>query len=131
MIRERPLTYVEESRTLRRGRNFEIEKSNGSALHWLAGRPASRVLMDTSVYPNLVASRHPLRQTINESDLTITAMPWPRRPRTAAVVLAFDGDQIDQAVKAHPQGLTAVRRFYSDGQPAGTNLYSNTAQNPK
>jgi hypothetical protein len=29
----------------------------------------------------------------------------------AAIVLAFDGDEIDQAVKAHPEGLTAYRRF--------------------
>jgi hypothetical protein len=44
----------------------------------------------------------------------------------AAVVLAFDGDEIDQAVKAHPAGLTPVRRFTLAGQPAGTMYISGT-----
>ena len=38
----------------------------------------------------------------------------------AAIVVAFDGDAIDRAVKADPEGLTAVRRFWTRGQPAGT-----------
>jgi hypothetical protein len=41
-------------------------------------------------------------------------------------VLAFDGDEIDHAVKAHPQGLTAVRRFSTPGKPAGTIYVSGT-----
>ena len=131
MIRERPLTYVEGIKNIEARRNFEIEIPT-ALRSLLAERPAAVVLMDTSVYPNLVAfTGIPLRQTINESDLTIYSDALAAPAAHAAVVLAFDGDQIDQAVKAHPQGLTAVRRFYSDGQPAGTIYTSNTAQNPK
>jgi hypothetical protein len=44
----------------------------------------------------------------------------------AALVLAFDGDQIDRAVQAHPAGLTALRRFTAPGQVAGTIYVSDT-----
>ena len=77
--------------------------------------------MDTSVFPNLVAfTGIPLRQTINESDLEVYREALAAPAAHAAIVLAFDGDEIDRAVKAHPQGLTAVRRFSAPGQPAGT-----------
>ena len=54
----------------------------------LATRPGSRILMNTSVYPELVAlTGIPLRQTINESDLRIFTRRTgrarrPRRHRT-------------------------------------------------
>ena len=35
----------------------------------------------------------------------------------AAIVLAFDGDEIDRAVKAHPEGLSAVGRFTARASP--------------
>jgi hypothetical protein len=41
-------------------------------------------------------------------------------------VLAFDGDAVDQAVKAHPAGLKAIRQFAAPGQPVGT-LYVTAA----
>jgi len=44
----------------------------------------------------------------------------------ATLVLAFDGDEIDRAVKAHPQNLTAVRRFSTAGKPDGTIYVSGT-----
>jgi len=130
IIRERPLTYVEGIKNIEARRNFEIEIPT-ALRSLLAERPGAAVLMDTSVYPNLVAfTGIPLRQTINESDLTIYSDALAAPAAHAAIVLAFDGDQIDQAVKEHPQGLTAVRRFWSDGQPAGTIYTSNTAKNP-
>ena len=93
----------------------------------LAERPGGVVLMDTSVYPNLVAfTGIPLRQTINESDLEIYRDALAAPAAHAAIVLAFDGDEIDRAVKAHPEGLTAVRRFWTPGQPAGTIYVSGT-----
>jgi hypothetical protein len=48
----------------------------------------------------------------------------------AALVLAFDGDEIDRAVKAHPEGLTAVRRFSTAGKPDGTIYTSDEIKNP-
>jgi hypothetical protein len=43
-------------------------------------------------------------------------------------VLAFDGDEIDRAVKAHPMGLMVVRRFSTPGEPAGTLYISVTVK---
>ena len=72
---------------------------------WLRD-PAAVVLMKTSVYPHLVAfTGIPLRQTINESDKEFYSAALAAPATHAAIVLAFDGDEIDRAVKAHPAGL--------------------------
>jgi hypothetical protein len=46
-------------------------------------------------------------------------------------VLAFDGDEIDQAVRAHPEGLELVRRFECRGQSPGTVYVSDTPPGSK
>ena len=122
MVRERPLVYVEGTKNIEARRPYELEIPPAlRAL--LAERPGGVVLMDTSVYPELVAlTGIPLRQTINESDLEIYSDALAAPAAHAAIVLAFDGDEIDRAVKAHPEGLTALRRFHGQGQPAGDDL---------
>ena len=83
--------------------------------------------MDTSVYPNLVAfTGIPLRQTINESDKEFYRAALAAPAAQACLVLAFDGDEIDAAVHAHPEGLTALRRFSAPGQASGTLYTSDT-----
>jgi hypothetical protein len=126
MVRERPLIYVEGTKNIHARRAYEIEIPPAlRAL--LAERPGGVVLMDTSTYPNLVAfTGIPLRQTINESDLEIYTDALAAPAAHAAIVLAFDGDEIDRAVKAHPAGLTAIRRFTTRGQAAGTIYVSGT-----
>jgi 4-amino-4-deoxy-L-arabinose transferase-like glycosyltransferase len=120
MVRERPLVYVEGTKNIAARRALEIEIPPVlRAL--LAERPGCVVLMDTSTFPNLVAfTGIPLRQTINEGDLEIYSAALAAPAAHAGIVLAFDGDEIDRAVKAHPQGLTAVRRFSTAGEPTGT-----------
>ena len=120
MVRERPLVYVEGTKNIHARRALEVEIPPVlKAL--VAERPGCAVLMDTSTFPNLVAfTGIPLRQTINEGDLQIYSEALAAPAAHAAVVLAFDGDEIDQAVKAHPEGLTAVHRFWTPGEPAGT-----------
>jgi hypothetical protein len=127
MVRERPLIYVEGTKNIEARRAYEIEIPQAlRAL--LAQRPGGVVLMDTSTYPNLVAfTGIPLRQTINESDLEIYRDALAAPAAHAAIVLAFDGDEIDRAVKAHPEGLTAIRTFTTPGQSAGTIYVSGTA----
>jgi len=94
----------------------------------LRERPGAVILMNTSVHPEFVAQAgFPLRQTINESDLSVYKDALAAPAAHAAVVLAFDGDDVDQAVKAHPEGLTAVRRFTEKGQPDGTLYVSDAA----
>ncbi len=93
----------------------------------LKRRPGGVILMNTSVHPELITMTGiPLRQTINESDLEVYKDALEAPAEHAAIVLAFDGDEVDRAVKAHPAGLTAVRRFTAPGQPSGT-LYVSDA----
>jgi hypothetical protein len=84
--------------------------------------------MGTSVYPNLVAfTGIPLRQTINESDRGYFSEALKDPARHAAVVVAFDGDEIDKAVAARPQDLRLVGRFECDDQKPGSVYVSDTS----
>jgi hypothetical protein len=126
MLRERPLVYVESTKNIQARRPYEIQIPPAlRAL--LAERPGGVVLMDTSVYPEIVAlTGIPLLQTINESDLEIYRAALAAPAAHAAIVLAFDGDEVDRAVHAHPAGLTAYRRFTATGQPSATIYVSST-----
>jgi hypothetical protein len=130
MVRERPLVYVEGVKNIEARRAYDhLIPPVLRAL--LVQHPGGVVLMDTSVYPELVAfTGIPLRQTINESDLAIYSDALSAPAEHADLVLAFDGDQIDRAVKAHPEGLRELYRFRTTGQPAGTIYTSNNAQVP-
>jgi hypothetical protein len=127
LIRERPLVYVEGTKNIQAHRPYQLAIPPVlRAL--LAQQPKATVLMETSVDPEIVAlTGIPLRQTINEADLVIWDAALNAPAAHAAIVLAFDGDAVDDAVKAHPDGLTAVERFTSKGQPPGTLYVSNTA----
>jgi len=126
MVRERPLVYVEGTKNLQAHRPYQLQIPPVlRAL--LAERPGSEILMITSVDPEIVAlTGIPLRQTINESDLEIYRAALAAPAAHAAIVLAFDGDEVDRAVRAHPAGLTALRRFTAPGQPSGTLYVSGT-----
>jgi hypothetical protein len=126
MVWERPLIYVEGAKNLEARRSYE-EQIPPVLRALLAQRPGGAVLMVTSVYPEIVAlTGIPLRQTINEGDYLGYRPALAAPAAHAAIVLAFDGDDIDRAVKAHPAGLTAIRRFSTAGQPAGTIYVSDT-----
>ena len=130
MLREHPQVYVEGTKIIAARRPYDLEIPPAlRAL--LAERPGGVVLMDTSVFPEIVAfTGIPLRQTINESDLEIYRDALAAPAAHAALVLAFDGDEIYRAVKAHPKGLTAVRHFSTPGKPAGTIYTSDTIKGP-
>jgi hypothetical protein len=126
VLRERPLTYVEGTKNIASRRTFEVEIP--PVLRSLVGRhPGAPVLMETSVYPNLVAfTGIPLRQTINESDRGVFSAALADPAKHAAIVLAFEGDAIDKAVKAHPEGLRLVQRFEAPEQKPGAVYVSDT-----
>jgi hypothetical protein len=69
----------------------------------------------------------PLRQTLNESDREYYQAALAAPATHAAIVLAFEGDEIDQAVRAHPEGLTLVRRFSAQYAPPGAIYVSDTS----
>jgi hypothetical protein len=126
MLRERPPVYVEGTKNIAAHRPYE--QAIPPALRaLLATRPGGVVLMITSSDPEIVAlTGIPLRQTINESDLSIYQTALNAPAMHAALVLAFDGDEVDHAVHAHPAGLTAVQRFSAPGQPSATLYVSDT-----
>ncbi len=127
MLRERPQVYVEGTKIIEARRPYD-EQIPPALRALLVERPGGVVLMDTSVFPEIVAfTGIPLRQTINESDLEIYRAALATPAAHANIVLAFDGDEIDRAVKVHSQGLTAVRRFSTPGKPAGTIYISGTS----
>jgi len=126
MLRERPVVYLEGTKNIESRRAFEIEIPP-LLRTVMAQRPGGQVLMNTSVYPNIIAfSGIPLRQTINEGDQVLYSDALAAPASHAAAVLAFEGDQIDTAVKAHHEGLRRVGRFTAPGQPAGTLYVSDT-----
>lgn len=120
MVREHPLVYMEGTKNIAARRAYDV--AIPPVLRALiAERPQAVVLMNTSVFPEIVAlTGIPLRQTINESDLEIYRAALAAPAAHAGLVLAFDGDEIDRAVKAHPEGLTAVRHFSTAGEPDAT-----------
>ena len=126
MVRERPPVYVEGTKNIdaRRGYDIAIPRALSDVL---AARPGATVLMNTSVFPEMVAATGmPLKQTINESDLWIWESALQAPAKSADAVLAFDGDDVDKAVKAHPEGLVAAYKFESTTEPGAT-LYLSTA----
>ena len=126
MVQERPVVYVEGTTNANARRPYEIQIP--PALRALvAERPGGAILMETSVDPEIVAlTGIPLRQTINEADLEIWDAALKAPAQHAAIVLAFDGDAVDRAVKIHPEGLIAVDRFTARNQPSGTLYISGT-----
>ena len=126
LIHKHPLVYVESTKNIEARQPFD-DNIPPVMRQLLSRRPGAPVLMNSSVYPELIAfSGIPLAQTINESDQYVYRSALARPAERAAIVLAFDGDEIDGAVKAHPQGLIAVARFTAKGQPAGTIYVSGT-----
>jgi hypothetical protein len=131
VLRDHPLTYIEGTKNIESRRAFEVEIPP-ALRSLLATRPGGIVLMETSVYPNLVAfTGIPLRQTINESDKEYYSAALAAPATHAAIVVAFDGDEIDRAVKAHPDGLRLIRRFDAPGQKSGTVYVSDTSPGTK
>jgi hypothetical protein len=125
LLRERPLVYVEGTKNIHAHRPYQTQIPPAlRAL--LAARPGGEILMETSVDPEIVAlTGIPLSRTINEADLEIWDAALKAPATHAAIVLAFDGDDVDRAVKAHPAGLTVVARFTAPGQPSGTMYVSH------
>jgi hypothetical protein len=120
MIYQRPQVYIEGTKNLyaRRGYVLAIPRA---LTDLLASHPGATVLMNTSILPEIVTNVGiPLRQTINESDLYLWGHALAAPARSAQIVFAFDGDEVDKAVKAHPEGLEAAYRFHSSTEPPAT-----------
>lgn len=127
VLREDPIVYVEGTKNIQS--RIAYDQQIPPALRdAIARRPKAAVLMNTSVYPELVAfSGVPLRQTINESDKEYYQAALAAPAQNAGVVLAFEGDEIARAVESHPEGLLEIARFQTPGQPSAALYVSNAA----
>jgi hypothetical protein len=126
VLRARPLVYVEGTKNIAARRSYD-ENIPPALRRLVAERPGGALLMNTSVFPELVAfTGIPLRQTINESDQYVYRNALAAPASNAALVLAFDGDEVDRAVKERPGGLTAVARYTASDEPSGTIYVSDT-----
>ena len=113
MLHEGPLTYVEAKKNsdARGYYNSAIAQALGK-LH--AQDPQGIVLMDTSLFPSIVPHAGlTYRQTINESDKEFYWAALGAPAAHASIVVAFAGDDIEKAVKAHPEHLRPVATFHS------------------
>jgi hypothetical protein len=125
LLRAHPVVYIESTKNAdaRQPYDYAIPPALQSLL---ALDPRAPVLMNTSLYPEIVAfTGIPLRQTINESDLEIYRSALAAPATHAAIIVAFDGDEIDTAVKAHLADLTLMNSFSAEGQPSAA-IYVST-----
>ena len=113
MLREKPLTYEEAKRnTAARGYYNTVLAQALNHLHTLD--PNGVILMNTSTYSSLVSHAGlTYRETINESDKQFYWAALDAPAQHADIVMAFAGDEIDKAVKAHPQHLRVYQAFHS------------------
>ena len=116
MLREKPLTYEEAKKNAgARGYYNEAIAAALKPLHALD--PNGVVLMDTSTFPSIVPNAGlTYRQTINESDKEFYWAALAAPAAHVSIVLAFAGDDIDKAVKAHPDHLRVYRSFHAQSK---------------
>jgi hypothetical protein len=127
MLHQGPLVYVEGTKNAIARRPYERVIA-ARLRELLAERPHGIVLMDTSVYPHVVAlSGIPLQQTVNESDKEFYQAALEAPAQHAAIVMTLAGDAIEQAIKEHPAGLRQVARLDAPGQPAITLYVSDSS----
>jgi hypothetical protein len=120
LLRQDPVVYVESTKNL--DARLPYDEAIPPLLEDMVTTfPGAPILMDTSTYPEIVSlTGIPLRETINESDLLIWRTALAAPAARAAIVVAFDGDAVDRAVKAHPADLSVVGRFTAKDQPSAT-----------
>jgi len=120
LLRHNPVVYVESTKNL--DARLPYDQAIPPLLEdMVTAFPGAPILMDTSTYPEIVSlTGIPLRETINESDLLLWRAALAAPADHAAIVVAFDGDAVDRAVKEHPGDLSIAGRFTADNRPSAT-----------
>lgn len=120
LLRQDPVVYVESTKNLDARLPYD-EAIPPLLQDMVTTFPGAPILMDTSTHPEIVSlTGIPLRETINESDLLLWRTALAAPAAHAAIVVAFDGDAVDRAVKAHPGDLSVAGRFTAKSQPSVT-----------
>jgi hypothetical protein len=124
LFRNHPFVYEESTKNLEARLPYD-ENIPPVIQDLLSLLPRAPVLMDTSAYPEIVADTGiPLRQTINESDLEIFRAALADPAGHAAVIVCFQGDDIDRAVHANPENLAVAAHFSANTQPPAEVYFS-------
>jgi len=124
LLRNRAFVYEESTKNLEARLPYD-EAIPPVIQDLLSLLPHAPVLMNTSAYPEIVADTGiPLRQTINESDLEIFRAALADPAGHAAVIVCFEGDDIDNAVHMNPQNLVVAAHFTANTQPPATVYFS-------
>ena len=120
MLSQGPLVYVEATRNhAARGAYTRTLAAALARVHALD--PAALTLVDTSGFPTIIPRAGlTYLQTLNESDKQYFRAALAAPATHAAIILAFDGDEVARAVARHPQNLRLVARFSAPGQPAAS-----------
>ena len=120
MLIEQPLTYVEAVKNDDSRRFYNVAIAD-SLSHLHALDPHAVVLTDTSPFPSIIPHAGlTYRQTLNESDKEYYQEALADPAAHAGIVLAFAGDEVDTAVKAHPEHLRFYQSFHARNQPDAT-----------
>ena len=113
MLRQGPLTYIEGKKNTE-SRSYYNSVLTDALRHLHMQDPNGVVLMNTSTFPSVVPQAGlTYRQTINESDKEFYWAALGAPAAHADIVLAFAGEDIDKAVKAHPEHLRRIASFRS------------------
>jgi len=89
-------------------------------------QPGAPILMYLSDHVGAIQTAGiPLKQVVNESDYDSFHAALAAPAEHAAYVIAIDGDAVDAAVKAHPDGLSEMSVLGVTGQPE-VRIYRST-----
>ncbi len=114
LLRTRPLVFQEAVENSRSRISYETALSK--ALLQMPGQ--GRILMHVSTNVGAVQQAAiPLRRIINEGDYLTWQHALQDPAHSAAMVVAFDNDEVAHAVEQHPQGLVLSNVICSTGQP--------------
>ena len=84
------------------------------------------VMMYTSAHVGAVqVAGRTLRSMVSEQDYDSWQKALKAPAANAAYVVAIAGDPVDEAVKAHPEGLTELEVICTTGQPCAR-IYQST-----
>ena len=126
LLRSGPIVYIESTKNAHARQPYD-DSIPHALRSLLTLDPHATVLMDTSIYPEIVAfTGISLRQTINESDLGIYRSALADPAAHAAIVVTFDGDEIDTSVRAHRSDFTLIGSFAAQNQPPAA-IYASTS----
>ncbi len=125
LLRARPLVFQEAVVNSRSRLAFETALAKA-----LLGIPGQGlILMRVSSDVGAVQQAAiPLRRIVNEGDYLTWQRALQDPARSVSTVIAFDGDEVSQAIQRHPEGLQMSNVICSTGHPCARIYHSQFAR---